>query len=84
MFVQHYRVADPETGQCVDSVPAEAERYDLKSDPLELQNLCNRGLLARCPTGKHQLGLERRLAELRNCAGVKGRDRPVDGRPFCD
>jgi arylsulfatase A-like enzyme len=84
IFVEHYRVADPNTGQCVDTVPPEAERYHLKSDPLELQNVCNAGLLTRCPTGKHQLGLERRLAKLRNCAGVKGRDRPVPGRPFCD
>jgi N-acetylglucosamine-6-sulfatase len=84
IYVEHYRVANPNTGQCVDKAPPEVERYDLRSDPFELQNLCNKGMLARCPTGRHQLDLERRLLELRNCAGIKGRDKPVAGRPFCD
>jgi N-acetylglucosamine-6-sulfatase len=83
IYVEHSRVADPDTGQCVDATPAEAERYDLKEDPLELENLCSGGLLAQCPSGKRQRKLERRLAKLRDCAGVKGRDRRVAGRPFC-
>src|SRR6266545_7644605 len=79
VYVRHFRVVDPATGQCV---PADQrERYDLKQDRLELHNLCPGG--DQCPTDTRQAELEASLNELRNCAGIAGRDHHVDGRPFC-
>jgi N-acetylglucosamine-6-sulfatase len=79
LYVRHSRVVDPETGQCVPT--DQRERYDLKQDLPELYNLCPGG--HRCPTDRRQAELEALLGELRNCAGIAGRDRRVDGRPFC-
>ena len=84
IYTEHYRVVDPSTGNCVDSTPPQAERYDLKSDPFELENLCFGGVVGSCPTDAQQLDLEVRLATLRDCAGVAGRDRRVGGQPFCE
>jgi N-acetylglucosamine-6-sulfatase len=84
IYVEHDRVADASTGDCVDATPPEVERYDLTSDPLELNNLCAGGAPASCPRGAKQLELQTRLARLRSCAGIHGRDEPVDGRPYCD
>jgi N-acetylglucosamine-6-sulfatase len=79
LYVRHLRVVNPATGQCVPT--DQRERYDLKHDRLELHNLCPGG--DRCPTGSRQAELEALLSELRNCAGIAGRDQRVDGRPFC-
>jgi N-acetylglucosamine-6-sulfatase len=84
VYVEHYRVADASTGGCVDATPPDVERYDLKSDPFELDNLCAGGTMASCPTDLKQRDLELRLAKLRSCAGIEGRDERVDGRPYCD
>jgi N-acetylglucosamine-6-sulfatase len=83
LYVEHYRVADSARGACVDQIPPEVERYDLKSDPFELDNDCYGGLLSNCPTDAKQVALSNRLRALRGCAGVKGRDEQVAGRPFC-
>jgi N-acetylglucosamine-6-sulfatase len=82
LYVRHFRVVEPGTSQCVST--DQRERYNLKRDPFELQNLCFGGSSDRCPIDDQQLDLEARLSPLRNCAGIAGRDEPVDGRPFCE
>jgi arylsulfatase A-like enzyme len=84
VYVEHYRVVQGPSGGCVGENPPEVERYDLRNDPYELDNLCAGGLVANCPTTPRQLLLDRELARLKDCAGIKGRDQQVDGRPFCD
>jgi arylsulfatase A-like enzyme len=81
IYVEHYSVGNPTTGQCQATL--QVERYDLKTDPYELENLCYGGLPTSCPTSQRQLDLERDLQRLHNCAGIRGRDQRVDGRPFC-
>jgi hypothetical protein len=46
--------------------------------------MCDAGLQENCPTGRRQRDLEDRLASLRGCAGIRGRDARVAGRPFCN
>jgi arylsulfatase A-like enzyme len=84
IYVEHYRVVDPGTRGCIDQNPPQVERYNLKSDPYELDNLCFAGTLANCPASASQLELKQGLARLQNCAGIEGRDEQVDGRPFCE
>jgi arylsulfatase A-like enzyme len=84
IYVEHYRVVDPDTGECVDVNPPEVERYNLRSDRFELRNLCFGGTVNSCPRDAEQVDLETRLAKLRDCAGVAGRDERVDGHPFCE
>jgi N-acetylglucosamine-6-sulfatase len=79
LYVRHSRVVDPATGDCVPT--DQRERYDLMRDPLELHNLCPGG--DGCPSDSRQAVLEALLNRLRNCAGIAGRDQPVDARPFC-
>jgi hypothetical protein len=82
LYVRHSRVVDPSTSQCI---PAdERERYDLKQDPFELRNQCFGGSSDNCPLSEKQLDLEIRLSQLRDCAGIAGRDDHVGGRPFCE
>jgi N-acetylglucosamine-6-sulfatase len=81
VYVEHYSVGNPTTGQCQPTL--QVERYDLKDDPYELHNLCYGGLPTSCPTSQRQAELESDLQRLRDCAGIKGRDQRVDGRPYC-
>jgi N-acetylglucosamine-6-sulfatase len=82
IYVVHSRVVNPDTSKCI---PAdERERYDLKRDPFELNNLCFGGSPANCPADAEQLNVQRRLSRLQNCAGIAGRDYHVNGRPFCE
>lgn len=83
LYAEHYSVTDLKKNECVDVQPPEVERYDLKTDPFELHNLCYGGRLSACPPGQVQQRLQADLRRLRNCAGVKGRDERVDGRPYC-
>jgi N-acetylglucosamine-6-sulfatase len=58
----------------------DAELYDLPSDPFQLQNL----LPASNPSVEaRRESLADRLDELRQCAGVEGRDPRTHGRPYC-
>ena len=82
LYVEHSRVVEPGTSECVDA--DQRERYNLKRDPFELHNLCFGGSSDSCPTNDTQQDLEVRLSQLRNCAGIAGRDDPVGGRPFCE
>ena len=79
LYVRHFRVVDAATGECVAT--DQRERYDLNRDRLELDNLCPSGEL--CPTDGRQGELEALLDELRDCAGIAGRDPRAGGRPFC-
>jgi arylsulfatase A-like enzyme len=81
-YVEHSRVGDPRTGKCVST--DEVERYNRKRDPYELHNRCFGGRPGRCPHNANQADLESRLDRLRQCAGIRGRDERVDGRPFCE
>ena len=80
LYVRHSRVVDPATGHCVPT--DQRERYDLSRDPFELHSLCPDG--HQCPADSRQVELEALLNRLRNCAGIAGRDQPVDARPFCE
>jgi N-acetylglucosamine-6-sulfatase len=82
IYVQHSRVVEPGTTRCVSA--DQRERYNLKRDPFELRNRCFGGTSTSCPLDDKQLDLEARLSQLRNCAGIAGRDDPVGGRPFCE
>jgi N-acetylglucosamine-6-sulfatase len=82
LYVEHYAIADRGTNQCVSTF--QVERYKLKTDPLELENVCFGGLPGSCPVTPEQAELERRLQLLRHCAGIQGRDQQVDGRPYCE
>jgi N-acetylglucosamine-6-sulfatase len=82
LYVRHSRVVDPRTSQCI---PAdERERYNLKKDPFELRNQCFGGSSGNCPLSDKQFDLETRLSQLRDCAGIAGRDRHLGGQPFCE
>jgi N-acetylglucosamine-6-sulfatase len=81
IYVEHYSAFDSATGKCEPT--HQVERYNLRRDPFELRNLCHGGSPASCPGGKSQRRLRRHLQRLRRCAGIKGRDEPIDSRPFC-
>jgi hypothetical protein len=82
IYVEHGQVVDPTSGQCAAS--SQVERYNLKRDPFELHNQCFAGNPANCPLDSSQADLESRLIRLRDCAGIRGRDHRVDGRPYCE
>jgi N-acetylglucosamine-6-sulfatase len=82
IYVEHYSVANQITHKCDQTL--QVEGYNLKDDPQELTNVCYGGLPSSCPASSQQVELERRLQSLRNCAGIKGRDQRVDGRPYCE
>lgn len=67
-----------DTGECDRP---EYELYDLKQDPYELRNRAVDPTV-RSPSAE-QATMARRLAALRSCAGIAGRDAPSD-RPFCE
>lgn len=69
----------PDSGN--NCVPGdELELYDLDRDPFQLENLHREGE----PPSMAELEMARKLSKLRNCAGIRGRDRRTGGRPFCD
>jgi N-acetylglucosamine-6-sulfatase len=79
LFVEYTSVPGPD-GLCRDS--DEIEFYDLSSDPFELQNL-----YPATPGTAQQLvqqQLAERLATLRDCAGIEGRDPPPASGHYCD
>jgi N-acetylglucosamine-6-sulfatase len=80
IYVRHTAAADPATGVCepIDEI----ERYDLGADPYELDNLHQIDSVG--PQGSTEMALQRRLDELRDCAGIAGRDPRQNGRPNCE
>jgi N-acetylglucosamine-6-sulfatase len=83
LYVEYYAFAKPDgSKRCILS--HQRERYDLGADPSELHNRCFGGKVRSCPNDQQQLNLEARVAKLRRCAGIQGRDPSVSGRPFCE
>jgi hypothetical protein len=78
VYVELNRV-NPDTGICDRP---EFELYDLRSDPFQMRNRAINP--ARSTPGGEQSSLAGRLQKLRGCAGIAGRDAPVDGRPLCE
>ncbi|MQA75838.1 MAG: sulfatase-like hydrolase/transferase [Solirubrobacterales bacterium] len=77
VYVELDRV-NPDTGQCDRP---EYELYDLKRDPYQLRNRAvNPALATPSPL---QASLAQRLAVMRQCSGIAGRD-PASARPFCE
>jgi N-acetylglucosamine-6-sulfatase len=76
-YIELNRV-NPDTGLCDRP---EYELYDLKKDPYELRNQAVDPAVAT-PSAV-QAGLAARLASLRQCTGIAGRD-PVTSQPFCE
>ena len=81
-YVEHTRVVDPTTGDCVNT--DQRERYDLASDPYELHNLCFGGDPLNCPLDNTQVDLQQRLDQLRNCSGIRGRDPLGPNHDYCE
>jgi N-acetylglucosamine-6-sulfatase len=86
VYIEHYRVAKSNNGtvRCDDVTPPNVELYNLSSDPFQLDNQCRGGLRANCRQDELQAELDARLAQLRRCHGVEGRDRKVPHHPFCE
>jgi N-acetylglucosamine-6-sulfatase len=80
IYVKHTRVIGQDQSSCVDT--DQRERYNLRKDPFELNNLCFGG--GNCPSDALGVNLSQRLADLAQCAGIAGRDPQVNGRPFCE
>jgi N-acetylglucosamine-6-sulfatase len=76
LYVEHTLASDPANGCDPAPVP---ELYNLADDPFELENLAG-----GASAGGLESGLAGRLDRLRNCAGIAGRDQPVEGQPFCE
>jgi N-acetylglucosamine-6-sulfatase len=86
MFVEHSGSIDPSTRRCqpLDG-GIEYELYDLASDPFELQSLAGPGAVPGTPEAALFAEMAARSAELRDCAGIRGRDpEPRGGRTWCE
>jgi arylsulfatase A-like enzyme len=80
LYLRHESAVNPLTGACegIDEV----EHYDLAADPYQLQNLYPAPLGSAA--GSLEQRLSARLAALRDCAGIRGRDpKPRTGR-YCE
>ena len=77
ILIQYSRAQDA-AGNCV---PVEqSELYDREDDPYQLDNLTSDG---SARTAALVADLRTLLAELRDCAGIDGRDQRVGDRPYC-
>jgi arylsulfatase A-like enzyme len=70
VYVEHTSVPRPSNRECEDAL--EVERYDLRSDPFELENLGTDAALAA------------RLDLLRSCAGLPSRDPVPESGTYCE
>ena len=79
-YIQHESVENQATGECEPA--SEVEHYGLLSDPFELNNLYP------APPGSALAGLQQglagRLASLRDCAGIAGRDPLPPSGSYCE
>jgi N-acetylglucosamine-6-sulfatase len=79
VYVEHTSVPNP-VGECQPAF--EVEHYDLAADPFQLQNLFPAPPAS--PAAEAQAQLAERLAALRDCAGIAGRDPlPASGH-YCE
>jgi N-acetylglucosamine-6-sulfatase len=80
VYVEHSSVPAEGGTQC--KAATEIEHYDLANDPFQLQNLYP------APQGsalaQSQQALDDRLRELRDCAGIAGRDPQPDSGVYCE
>jgi N-acetylglucosamine-6-sulfatase len=80
LFVEYLSIPDPVDGLCREA--SEAELYDLNADPFQLDNLYP--AQAGTPDQLVEQQLAERLANLRDCSGIDGRDPvPVSGH-YCE
>ncbi len=80
LYIRHESVESPATGECEPA--SEIEHYDLLADPFELDNLYPGAPGSTLQGLQEQLAA--RLATLRVCAGIEGRDPfPASGR-YCE
>jgi N-acetylglucosamine-6-sulfatase len=86
LFVEHSGAMNPSTRQCEPlSAGVEYELYDLVSDPFQLQSLAAAGAATGTPESALFAEMAARSTELRDCAGIKGRDpKPGGGRTWCE
>lgn len=80
VYVEYHGWTGTQRGACIHQ--EEVEHYDLQTDPFELQNLFP------APPGSEEATVEQelaaRLATLKDCAGIKGRDpEPASGH-YCE
>jgi N-acetylglucosamine-6-sulfatase len=80
IYVEHTLIPNFDTGLCEPGL--EVEHYDLGADPFELQNRYPAAPLT--PAAQQEEALSNRLAALRICAGIAGRDPQQGTRPFCE
>jgi hypothetical protein len=80
VYVRHTAAADPATGLCAPI--DEVEHYDLAADPDQLDNL--HPTASATPASPAEAQMQERLEELRDCAGIAGRDPRQSGRPYCE
>jgi N-acetylglucosamine-6-sulfatase len=86
LYVEHSQ-AVAANGNC--EPVSEVELYDLAGDPWQLENLAGGGGADPPPGGyappvRSEGAWSERLAELRDCAGVPGRDRPPPSGHYCE
>lgn len=74
IYVEYGSVPDPDTEHCEAS--GQRELYDLRRDPLELEN--------RGPGGRRELRLATLLDRLRGCSGIEDRDPKPVGGSYCE
>jgi N-acetylglucosamine-6-sulfatase len=80
VYVEYHSETRGTRGPCVPL--EEVEHYDLRSDPFELHNLFPAP--PGSDAGATERSLARRVARLRDCAGIEGRDpRPASGH-YCE
>ena len=77
IYIRYSRAQDA-TGNCV--TVDEAELYDRVDDPFQLENLASEG---GGQVAALVDDLQARLDDLRDCAGIEGRDPRVGDRPYC-
>jgi N-acetylglucosamine-6-sulfatase len=80
LYVEHTRVPSPDLGACEERTVI--EHYDSVRDPYELRNLA--GTPYATPESEAAAGrLAQITAELRDCAGIEGRDPEPGSGHYC-
>jgi N-acetylglucosamine-6-sulfatase len=80
VYIEHTMAPNVTTGQCEPRL--ETEHYDLAADPFQLDNIAPAP--PGSPAAAREQDLADRLATLRACAGIAGRDPGQVGRTYCE